>query len=45
VQVAALAFVAGDAMACIEFKAGGNLHGAIIAGAMRAGGCYDEPLT
>lgn len=31
-QVAALAFVAGNAMTSIEFKASCDLHGAIIAG-------------
>lgn len=35
VQVAALAFVTGNAMAGIEFKASCDLHGEIIAGGAR----------
>ena len=44
VQVAALALVAGNAMAGIEFKTGSNLHGLIITGAMFGRGCYDEAM-
>lgn len=41
-QVTALAFVAGNAMAGIEFKASCDLHGEIIAGGARGMACAGD---